>query len=139
MKTNACLRPPWTAGLSSQDKLAPSFHEKLPCQPKGETWEQTIPLDSTVWSMEGPGFQSQVQKVRQEGQPRATCSVDLGGNRTNGTFMVYFEISTGESGSNGEQAGHQTGAIKVEFHGGTTYKARAEYRGVIGWYPGSQT
>lgn len=37
MKTKACLRPPWTTGLSSQDELAPSFHEKLPCQPKGET------------------------------------------------------------------------------------------------------
>lgn len=101
MKTNACLWPPWTAGLSSQEKLAPSFHEKLPCQPKGETWEQKMPLDSTAWSMEGPGFQSQVQKVGQEGWPRATCSVDLGVNGTNWTLMVCFEFSTGELGSNG--------------------------------------
>ena len=101
MKTNVCLRPPWTAGLSSQDKLAPSFHEKLPYQPKGETWEQKMPLGSTAWSMEGHGFQSQVQKVGQEGRPRATCSVDLGGNGTNWTLMVCFEFSAGELGSNG--------------------------------------
>ena len=107
MKTNAYLGPPWTAGLSSQDKLAPSFHEKLPCQPKGETWEQKMPLGSTAWSMEGPGFQSQVQKVGQEGRPLPSCGmwfvehVDLGGNGTNWTLMVCFEFSAGELGSNG--------------------------------------
>ena len=65
-------------------------------------WKAALPAKGgnlgTDNAMEGPGFQSQVKKVGQGGRPRATCSVDLGGNRTDRTFMVCSEFSTGESG-----------------------------------------
>lgn len=59
MKTND-WGPPQTAELSPQDKPASSFHEKLLCRPKRETWEQMTPLDSCLLAHEGAGFQSQV-------------------------------------------------------------------------------
>lgn len=54
-----------------------------------------MPLDSTAWSMEGPGFQPQVQKVGQERRPRATCSVDLGPRGLSWSALNSAQVSQG--------------------------------------------
>lgn len=107
MKTNDSLGPPQMAELSPQDKPALSFHEKLLCWPKRETWEQMTPLDSVSWPTKELGSNPKLlsknpwhrRKWGQEGWSQTTYSVYLAGNESKGTFMFCSEFSTDQSRS----------------------------------------